>query len=509
MVSHLIRQVNVRTSHFQLEEMLGGGANLVFDEADMRYSNESLVTEFSGFSLRESDEMNRGSLSSLKLSSDSLTENLISVLKERNPLLGAGEDGDFDVSLEFEDYEEIVHGILENNLSEFQELTIIGSDFNQLFFLVLKRFLKEKQVNSLIFQGILGPQQSSDSIRQNAFFISKLIQSRELFLLSSISLRQNSFTDMEAEFLSKSLQSCIHLISLDLQANYIGEVGCKNIGEMLKSNKTLCFLDLSLNDIGPEGVFFIADALEFNNSLESINLEQNNIGRKGAESVAKILLKNKSLKSISISSNRIGDEGSVTVAEALAKNSILHELRVNSNNISRKGAEAFAKAIFQHTSLTLLSLAANQIRDDGVFYISNAIQDSSIIALDLGSNSITDNGAVYISNGLLKAASLKSDCNLTSLDLSHNLIGNRGAKELYTSCTALNRIVKLILKSCVSIEDDILPETIENLTQQLEENRHEFLNQRKLVLLTFLGRKRYEILEENCIKIIFDMARIR
>ncbi|KAJ4455897.1 putative Protein NLRC3 [Paratrimastix pyriformis] len=137
-----------------------------------------------------------------------------------------------------------------------------------------------------------------------------------------LDLRSNDIGVQGGVDLFTALQSNDILVSLDLSAiaganrNHIGVRGCIALSECLLVNKVLAVLNLQSNGIGAEGMSYLAGALQEGCSLDTIDLTANSLGWEGATLLAQVLGQT-SLVRLDLSRNEIGDRGAAEVALAL------------------------------------------------------------------------------------------------------------------------------------------------------------------------------------------------
>lgn len=175
--------------------------------------------------------------------------------------------------------------------------------------------------------------------------------------------------------------------------------------QLIQEIKTLQHLNLSYNFIGfnPTGkpdvsVRCIVSVVELVNQLQKIklqtlNISNNYLGPKGLEILAEMLVNNTTMTFLNLADNDIGCEGAKKIAEMLSQNQVLKELILSNNCIKQEGANFIAEAISKYidsTSLTALDLSSNIIGWEGV---KNLIlvqsQNTALTSLNLKHNRIT------------------------------------------------------------------------------------------------------------------------
>lgn len=181
---------------------------------------------------------------------------------------------------------------------------------------------------------------------------------------------------------------------------------------LIQEIKTLQHLNLSNNYIGfnptskpgisvlcTVSVIELVDQLQ-KIKLRTLNISNNYLGPKGLEILAKMLVNNTTMTSLNLAGNDIGCEGSKKIAEVLSQNQVLKEIILSNNYIQQEGANFIAEAIIKCTdsitdsrgctSLTSLDLSSNIIGWEGV---KNLIlvqsQNTALTSLNLKHNRIT------------------------------------------------------------------------------------------------------------------------
>ena len=213
---------------------------------------------------------------------------------------------------------------------------------------------------------------------------------------------------------------------LDASAMDLGDLGLKALAKNLGRVKTLF---LSSNSIGGEGVKHLAAALRKECKLLDLNLSGNFIGDAGASAVASLLAAN-SLKRLNLRSNRsISDIGVKRLCDALASNTSLVVLDLGNNQIGSRGLQNLCSVLEADGPLKSLSLERCNLRSDCMPRLGDALAgNTSLIHLAMSRNSIGDRGVFALVPGL-------GESGVRSLELSHNGIGNEGAKRLASVAT--------------------------------------------------------------------------
>ena len=198
---------------------------------------------------------------------------------------------------------------------------------------------------------------------------------------------------------------------------------------LLSHFPNLTSLNISWNQLGPEGAYVISGL----SNLTSLDITGNMIGNLGALAISKMT----GLTSLNISHNDIltpyggfDRHMSETMIQFLSPTQITQRQKIveilNSLNISDNGIVEIAANL---TNLTSLDITGNMIGIDGAKAISGLTR---LTSLDIGENGIGDEGAKAISR-------LKE---LTKLNISNNRIGPAGTRYITNS---LDKLISLYI----------------------------------------------------------------
>ena len=232
--------------------------------------------------------------------------------------------------------------------------------------------------------------------------------------------RGNSFGSKGAAHLGR-IVSCGKAEGLDASAADLGDAGMRALTKALGRVKTLF---LSSNSIGGDGVKYLASALKQECRLIDLNLSGNSIGDAGAAALAGVLAAN-TLRRLNLHSNRsISDIGVKRLCSALVSNTPLVVLNLGNNQIGSRGLHHLCDVLEANGSLKSLDLERCNLRSDGMPRLGEALAaNGALIHLALSRNSIGDRGVFALVQGL-------SESGVRSFEVSHNGLGNEGAKRL-------------------------------------------------------------------------------
>jgi Ran GTPase-activating protein (RanGAP) involved in mRNA processing and transport len=186
-------------------------------------------------------------------------------------------------------------------------------------------------------------------------------------------------------------------------------------------------LTLQSVDLGDDGVAALANAVSSKDSLlRSLFLWDTNFGSSGARHLGHALKSSSRLETLRLSGDHIGDDGAGALAGALANNRVLQHLLLWDVGISADGATALATGLIGST-VSELWLSHNYIGDLGARALSYALPRMRHLAsLQLQSCGIANEGAGAIAEVLPRTPQLKA------LGLSKNQIGSQGVLKLAT-----------------------------------------------------------------------------
>jgi len=194
----------------------------------------------------------------------------------------------------------------------------------------------------------------------------------------------------------------------------------------LANNKSIYQLNFECFAFAGQEMLRMVDQLMKNNNLTEINVTDCRVVAEGIRQFSLALGDcNKSLKSISFQSNTIEDGHLVPIITALSMHPQLTELCLSNMNMGRNECTALA-TLFRCTTSELqkLNLDRNSINDEGVELLVQALlKNNHLQYLNLLCNEdITITGWKAVATLLEMPC-----CNLKSLDVDYNNIGNEGA----------------------------------------------------------------------------------
>jgi NAD(P)-dependent dehydrogenase (short-subunit alcohol dehydrogenase family)/Ran GTPase-activating protein (RanGAP) involved in mRNA processing and transport len=240
------------------------------------------------------------------------------------------------------------------------------------------------------------------------------------------------------------------LTALYLGCNAMGEAGAGVLADHLGGHPTLRGLWIKRNEIG-RGARAVASLARSLPHLRTLDLACNGIDLSALEDVVDAALE-RGLEALFVCGNGLGPRGGAVLARLLGAGSRLRVLIASANDLGDQGTAAIARALETNTSLAILGLASNAIGEAGARALARAIAVHPALArLELGCaaatevlgatpNRIGDEGASHF------AAALRENPCLEALDVSHNGIGEEGARRLARAATVgAERLVSLDL----------------------------------------------------------------
>lgn len=230
------------------------------------------------------------------------------------------------------------------------------------------------------------------------------------------------------------------LVSLDLSSNFLNDMAAQACSRLIKFNKTLETLNLSGNEITSSGAKNIAEALSGNpeSSLRSLVLRGNSsIGDEGAISLSQSLRTHTGLSALDLYDCGLGIKGIISICHAISEtpSSCLQSLDLGrpllpspQDTTSLSIAQMLAS---DSCAISHLGLAKHNMVDSNfetlVKYglLRNSSRAHGVTSLDLSANKLGP-----FSGPMLELLLNDGGRHLTSLNLSHNNLGDSGASSI-------------------------------------------------------------------------------
>lgn len=264
------------------------------------------------------------------------------------------------------------------------------------------------------------------------------------------------------ESLARELEANATITELELAANCVTDAGMRALARALGANVTLRCLD-----VGEGGVSMAAlvEALEASGTLERLAVR----GRSSIEGVRTLLgavVAHPSLTDLCFPARGLhdfqGPLGADHVREFDKMLRTARSLRRLDLSGSLRDARAFVSVLEHGTSsLTHLDLAMNSLSDSCAKGLARALSSDScaLVSVDVSRCGFGAMGAVALAGVLLVNRTL------TWLNLSHNLVGDDGARALFEALKANRTLAVLLLWRCG------LKDSTAALAEALEANR--------------------------------------
>lgn len=216
-----------------------------------------------------------------------------------------------------------------------------------------------------------------------------------------------------------------NLLRVSLQDNMLGDTGVRHLSEFLKANTLLKTLILVGNKITKDGASFLASALINNESITYLDVSSNLFGVKGAGHMAKMLEINKVLRHLNIGFNQIKNTGLRSISTALRSNNTLVELCLARDDIvSEMGVEELSKTLLANNVLNRLDISNNLLGNRGIEKLCQHMDNFSLLSLDLRSTMMNDQSGEFL------AVKLRTNSSLQVLNLAFNQISDAAAKNI-------------------------------------------------------------------------------
>lgn len=247
--------------------------------------------------------------------------------------------------------------------------------------------------------------------------------------------------ELSASFLGPALKLNTTVVSLNLGNRSLGDQGLIDIAASLKFNKTLERLSLPNNGITNVGAVALFTALTHNTGLKEINLANNRIDEAAGRVLRDVLQRNDTLVIANLESNLdLPDslmseiDGLVTVnAVPFGLKNLLPALESNSKNVLAVSFAQFdgnryfndvamrvlSNALYHNTCVTSVDLSHNIVGDLAAPFIAKLLSHNKTIQeFRIGFNGLTDRGITIICDALLENDGLKT------FDISGNLLSD-------------------------------------------------------------------------------------
>ncbi|XP_074073500.1 NACHT, LRR and PYD domains-containing protein 14-like [Macrotis lagotis] len=247
--------------------------------------------------------------------------------------------------------------------------------------------------------------------------------------LKNLNLSVNSLGDDGMKILCKALgsQDC-SLQELRMFWCHLTDICCQDLSSTLIQNQNLLHLDLAANVLKDNGVKLLCEALKHPHcQLRMLVLWKCHLTSLSCDYLSFALKSNQSLTHLDLSGNSLGDNGIKLLCETLGNDYCkINSLMLRSCGLTASCCQDLSFALKRNRSVTHLNLADNALGNHGVTLLCEALQypDCHLQELKLQGCCFSEACCWDLS------LALKSNQNLTSLNLGGNTLGNDGVKLL-------------------------------------------------------------------------------
>ncbi|XP_056226555.1 NACHT, LRR and PYD domains-containing protein 12-like [Seriola aureovittata] len=196
---------------------------------------------------------------------------------------------------------------------------------------------------------------------------------------------------------------------------------CRALAAVLSTRESyLRELDLGYNSIGEHGVGMLVEGLNDQYCrLKVLRLQGCGVTAKACEYLATFLTQSRRLQELDLSRNEIGDLGLGCLCNGLRSHDCLIEtLKLSQCNIQQKGCYYLASALQRNPDhLTVLDLSINLVGDKGANKLFRKFDISQLRKLEMYHCSLTELSCASIGEALKSEASTLVELNLSSNNL--------------------------------------------------------------------------------------------
>lgn len=280
---------------------------------------------------------------------------------------------------------------------------------------------------------------------------------RPLSSLIYLDISGNKMSVTAAQALSEALSTNSTLETLKIRDCELGDAGAEAFASCLAKTTTLDHLNISSNSIGPAGAKALALGLEQNKSIGNLNLSHNPLLHSGLQAIIEAISKGDHLREVDFGFTQFEAATWTLLAQSINTWSKLWKINLSGNMHYRKQ---------QNTSSPLISpTSANKLMSSNSSDGSSAESSDSLL-LSPGTSSdmlrapsplrrVTAAKRAALLDQSEYAKSLEELCSalqvnsqVSTLDLSHNPLGDIGCKVLGSLLSMNSSLVDLKLKRC-------------------------------------------------------------
>mmetsp|Transcript_26353 Transcript_26353/g.46667 ORF Transcript_26353/g.46667 Transcript_26353/m.46667 type:complete len:449 (-) Transcript_26353:55-1401(-) len=266
--------------------------------------------------------------------------------------------------------------------------------------------------------------------------------------LSRLDLSYNQITDDGAIQLASGFLGprAKRLTALSLRSNSIGPVGCSALCGALSRCPTLQRLDLSQNPLGKKGGLMLVELLRVSPALLELLMADTEANIDVLVSLAATLLTFESnLKVCDIQNPRINtlqEDHTIHLGRMLRVNTHISELYLGKHKFRDDGIRQLVDFLLENKVLRVLDLRCNELGAEGAHHLGKLLaSDCQLLSLNLNGNRIGEkgnsNGAKALAEGLMNNTTLRH------LDLNHNMLSGP-ALELLGAAVEQSRSLEVL-----------------------------------------------------------------
>ena len=258
-------------------------------------------------------------------------------------------------------------------------------------------------------------------------------EKRRIFLAKCEDLKISPAPQMEKRFYDYIERVSKNRV-LILNENHLGKASADVLGKILKTSFAFSRLELSKNNLGDEGIEVLTNYLKFNRSLIHIDLSSNDIKPEGAVVFFKMLEQHESVVSLEFGSkdglnkNKLATTGTAPLREVLKNNSFLIFLSLSDCQIGPEGLGFISEGLITNKVLEHLNLARNFLTSKSLKNFFHSIKNSNISELVLSHNKIGNDGAKTIGKFFTEHY---RTIRIKSLSIDNNEITHKGANQFF------------------------------------------------------------------------------
>jgi Ran GTPase-activating protein (RanGAP) involved in mRNA processing and transport len=184
------------------------------------------------------------------------------------------------------------------------------------------------------------------------------------------------------------------------------ELSCPPSAKFLKQLKSgATSLKLDHFGLGEAGVMALAECVRVNNYVESLNLEDNSFAAAGAKALTEAFAYNKQLNSINLSRNAIPSKTMLVLLKQFVRGRKVIELSIRQNRLNDTIPEFLATAL-PAVPITTLDLSHNEITEKGAAHLAKYLESKhALTSLDVSWNNLREAGSKAIADALNNSAS--------------------------------------------------------------------------------------------------------